>query len=89
MNFSSVDVHSDGHLISVERSHCTHDISIMLQKDPNHTRNLALILVVQMMISVIVGEKTGREGDTEGVGREIMNFFLIMVDHCSVTTKSL
>ena len=45
---------------------------MILQKDPNQT--LALIPVVQMMLGVIVGEKTGREGDTEGVGREIMIF---------------
>ena len=46
---------------------------MILQKDPNQT--LALIPVVQMVIGVIVvGEKTGREGDTEGVGREIMIF---------------
>ena len=49
VNFSSVNVQSDGHLISVEQSQCTHDISIMLQKDPNQIQNLALIPMVQMM----------------------------------------
>lgn len=51
---------------------------MILQKDPNQT--LALIPVVQMVIGVIVvGEKTGREGDR---GRQRNHdFFLIMVDH--------